>query len=133
MQEIVKFLNQNTSGAFATVYNGKPSVRPWGFMMWKDEKFFFCTANTKDVYKQMKKNPFVEFTSTSKEMVTVRISGKAVFTDDINIKKEVLDSSPMVKGLYKSAENPVFEVFYIDHGKAVMSDFSGQPPRVFEF
>jgi uncharacterized pyridoxamine 5'-phosphate oxidase family protein len=102
-------------------------------MMWKDEKFYFCTANTKDVYKQMKENPFVEFTSTSKEMVTVRISGKAVFTDDINIKKEVLDSSPMVKGLYKSAENPVFEVFYIDHGKAVMSDFSGQPPRVFEF
>lgn len=79
------------------------------------------------------KNPFVEFTSTSKEMVTVRLSGEAVFTQDMSIKQRVLEKQPMVKNIYKSADNPIFEVFYIEHGEAIVSDFSGQPPRKVSF
>lgn len=133
MEQIIKFLQENTSGAFATVENGKPKVRPWALMTVHEDKFYFCTANTKDVYNQLKANPFMEFTATSKDMVTVRLSGEAVFTEDVKLKELVLEKNPGVKGIYKSAENPVFEIFYVEHGEAILSDFSGEPPRKFNF
>ena len=50
MKEIVDFLNANGTGTFATVVDGKPKVRPWGFMMEDGGKFYFCTANTNDPF-----------------------------------------------------------------------------------
>ncbi|MDF2614873.1 MAG: pyridoxamine 5-phosphate oxidase [Clostridia bacterium] len=133
MERILKFLRENNSGALATVDNGKPRVRPWGFMMEEDGKFYFCTANTKDAYKQLQQNPYIEFMATSSAMVTVRLSGKVTFTQDSVIKNKVLEQYEMVKKLYQSADNPIFEVFYIEHGEAILSDFSGNPPTVVNF
>lgn len=133
MEDVLKLLSDNAMGALATIEDGKPRVRPWGFMMEKNGKFYFCTANTKEVFKQLQKAPYVEFTSTSKDMVTVRLSGQVTFTNDLTIKREVLDNNPMVKGIYNTEDNPIFEVFYVEHGEASISDFSGQPPRLFTF
>lgn len=133
MEEIAFFLASNPSGAFATVDEGKPKVRPWGFMHAHDGKFYFCTANTKDVYKQMLKNPNVEFTSTSKEGVTIRLSGLAKFTNDSKMKQQILDDHAFLKNRYQSVDNPIFEVFYIEHGEATFYDFSGKPPRTISF
>lgn len=133
MKEVVSLLQENKMGALATIDNGKPRVRPWGFMMEENGKFYFCTANTKDVFNQLQATPFMEFTSTSKDMVTVRLSGEVIFTNDVNIKQKVLENNPMVKGIYHSEDNPIFELFYIEHGEASISDFSGQPPKEFKF
>lgn len=40
--------------------------------------------------------------------------------------KKVIDSNEFVKALYKTAENPNFEVFTVS-GKATIADFSGEP------
>lgn len=133
MEKVVQFLQENRMGSLATVENGKPRVRPWGFMMEENGKFYFCTANTKDVFDQLKQTPFIEFTATSKDMGWVRLSGEVVFTDDKNLKRKILENNPMVKGIYNSEDNPIFEVFYIEHGEAILSDFSGQPPKTFQF
>lgn len=73
----------------------------------------------------MKEIPFIEFTSTSKDMVTVRLSGEVIFSQDLGMKEKILESNPMVKGLYKSADNPIFEIFFVEHGEIIVSDFSG--------
>ncbi|WP_026487259.1 pyridoxamine 5'-phosphate oxidase family protein [Caldanaerobius polysaccharolyticus] len=126
MEEIVKFLTQNPNGAFATVDDGKPRVRPWQFQFEQGGKFYFCTSNTKNVYKELQKNPYAEFTSTSSDMISVRLSGKVVFTDDLNLKQAVLDKNPSIKAIYKSADNPSFEVFYIEHGEGFLFDITGK-------
>ena len=133
MEEVVKFLNENKMGNLATVENGEPRVRPWGFMFEEDGKFYFCTANTKDVYKQLKSTPFVEFTATSSQFGWVRLRGEIKFCIDLKIKEKVLKTVPMVESMYKTADNPIFEVFFIEHGTAIMADFSGQPSKNFEF
>ncbi|GAB6154669.1 hypothetical protein JCM17380_34190 [Desulfosporosinus burensis] len=73
----------------------------------------------------MKEIPFIEFTSTSKDMVTVRLSGEVIFSQDLGMKEKILESNPMVKGLCKSADNPIFEIFFVEHGEIIVSDFSG--------
>ena len=133
MKEVIDFLSSNSMGSLATVENGKPRVRPWGFMLEQGGQLWFCTANTKDVFQQLQKNPAIEFTSSSQSYVTVRVSGEVTFSKDLEMKKKIIEHSPMVKNIYKTPENPIFEIFCLEHGKAIISDFSGQPPKNFEF
>ncbi|MDP4093962.1 MAG: pyridoxamine 5'-phosphate oxidase family protein [Bacillota bacterium] len=133
MKDVINYLKTNQYGFLATVENNKPKVRPFGFMYEEYGRLYFCTSSKKDVYRQMKESPVVEYATTSSDMVTVRISGTAVFTEDIQVKEKVLASSELVKSIYKTADNPVFKTFYLEHGDVIVADFSGNPPRNFSF
>ena len=133
MKEVIKFMQENSAGFLATVAAGKPKVRPFQFMLEEGGKLFFCTANTKDVFKQLKANPYVEFSSMTPSFAWIRLSGEVKFSDDKTVKEQILAANPLVKSIYQSADNPVFEIFYLDHGAAVLADFSGQPARTITF
>ena len=130
-KEAVEFLEKNPWGNLATVEGDTPQVRPWGFMCEHEGKLWFCTANTKEVFFFFLKNPKAAFSFSSQDFVTLRLSGTAVFTDCREVKEIVLNATEMVKGIYKTADNPVFEVFCLENGTGVFSDFSGNPPRDF--
>ena len=53
--------------------------RPFMFCFEKDGKLWFCTNNTKDVYKDMQVNPEIEISVSSPEYAWIRLHGKAVF------------------------------------------------------
>ena len=61
-QDIVKFANENPVCFLATADEDQPRVR--GMLMWfADETgFYFSSANTKDLTKQLRANPKVEIT-----------------------------------------------------------------------
>ena len=50
---------------------------------------------------------------------------------DMDLKKKVIESSPLVKSLYKTADNPIFEIFYLEDAKAIIADSSGNAPKEF--
>jgi len=129
MQEMIKFLKENISGFLATVDSGKPKVRPFYFMLEEGGKLYFCTNSTKEVFRQLKANPFVEFSSSTPKFAWIRVSGEVRFSDDPSIKAKVLEASELVRSIYKTPDNPIFEIFYIEHGSAILADFSGQPPK----
>lgn len=132
MNEVIEFLNENSVQYLATVdLDGKPRVRPFQFMLEKEGKLYFCTNNQKNVYKQLKKSPYVEITTSSPTFAWIRLKGKAVFSDDMKIKKAIIESNELVKSQYQTANNPIFKIFYLDEAKAVITDFSGKPPREF--
>lgn len=132
MEEVVKFLNENPMGCLASLDDGKPRVRPFGFMLAEKDKLYFCTSTEKDVYKQLRKNPFIEFSSMTKDFSRwLRINGQIKFSDDKKIKEKVIDSQSLVKSIYKTADNPIFTIFFIEYGSASISDFSGNPPKRF--
>lgn len=134
MKEVLDILkDQSIVGYLATVDDGMPRVRPWGFMFEENGRLYFCTASVKEAYQQMTKVPYVEFSKTTKDMVWVRVKGKIEFDESIEIKQRILDTVPMLKGLYKSADNPIFKVFYMEHGTAAINDFTPNPPRTYEF
>lgn len=129
MNEVIKFLKENPVQYFATIgLDQKPKVRPFQFMIEQDGKLYFCTNNEKDVFAQLEKCPYVEVTTSSLTFAWIRLNGKVVFSKDIEIKKIIIETSGLVKSLYKTAENPIFEIFYLEDVKAVIADFSGKPP-----
>ena len=133
VKEVLSILNDKSAiGYLATIDDGKPRVRPWGFMFEENGRLYFCTASTKDVYKQLTTVPYIEYSKTTKDMAWVRVTGEIIFEDDIKIKEKIFEHAPMLKNLYQSSDNPIFKVFYLEHGKATMNNFS-DPQRLVDF
>lgn len=115
MKKVIKFLKQNTNQCLATIgIDGNPKVRPFLFMFERNGKIYFCTSNKKEVYKEIQQNPFIELCAISNEMSWLRLNGKVVFSNELKDKEKVFEVSPLVKSIYKTPENPDFEVFYLD-------------------
>ena len=122
MNEVVKFLNENPVQYLATVgRDGKAKCRPFMFAGEKDGKLWFCTNNQKDVYQDMQANPYVEVSVSSPAYAWIRLNGK-----------EMCIQNPIVKSQYQTADNPIFEVFYLADAHAVIADFSGNPPQMYD-
>ena len=131
MSKAVEFLNENPVQYLATVgRDGKAKCRPFMFAGEVDGKLWFCTNNTKDVYKDMQENPEIEISVSSPSYAWIRLHGTAVSENNMTVK-EVGMQNPIVKGQYQTADNPIFEVFYLDNAHGVIADFSGNPPYEF--
>lgn len=131
MKEVVEFLQANPVQYLATVgRDGKAKCRPFMFCFEKDNRLWFCTNNQKDVYKDMQANPEVEVSVSSPAYAWIRLNGKVVFENNMGVKEECMNN-PIVKGQYNSANNPIFEVFYLEDAHAVIADFSVNPPKEY--
>ncbi len=130
MDEIIKYLHQSKTQYFATIgLDGKPKVRPFQFMLESEGKLWFCTSNRKEVFKELQKQPYFEICASLEGMSWMRIQGRVVFSDSLEVKKKIFDKSPLVKGIYKVPENPEFEVFYLSEATASVSEI-GKTPNV---
>ena len=98
MNKIVEFLNDTKIFYLSTIDGDKPRVRPFGAVMEKEGKIYFCTNNQKDVYRQMQKNPN---------------------------KQAMLDECPVLKTMY-SADDGKFEIFYITNTSATVFSLCGK-------
>jgi len=131
MEEVVSYLHKSLVQYFATLgLDGKPKVRPFHFMFEEDGKLWFCTSNTKEVYKELQKYPYIEISTMAEKMSWLRLAGKVKFSDSRAAKEKVFEVSQMVKEIYKSADNPIFEVFYLEEVSATITDI-GKPPRMY--
>lgn len=131
MNEVVTFLHQNPVQYLATVgRDGKAKCRPFMFILEKEGKLWFCTNNKKDVYQDMMENPYIEVCVSSPDYAWIRLNGKVVFENNMEVKEACMNN-PIVKGQYETASNPIFEVFYLENAKAVIADFSGNPPKEY--
>lgn len=134
MKNLEDFLTDQMNGVLATCAGDMPDARPWQLQFIENNKLYFCTANTKEAYNQMKKNPYVVFMHSKDDGTIIRIYGKAEFTNDLETKKKILDRNPGLRdNIYKSADNPIFEAFYIEHGKVKITNFITNQYEEFEF
>lgn len=107
-------LKANPSGVMATQDNGKIKTRVFQYLFSDGNKAYFCTSNEKQVYEQIKANPYVSFCTYPANFAPVlSLNGKAVFVSDIALKTRTLDENPAIKGIYNTPDNPAFEMFYI--------------------
>lgn len=131
MSKVSEFLTANPVQYLATVgRDGKAKCRPFMFLFEKEDKLWFCTNSTKDVYKDMQENPEIEVSVSSPTYEWIRLHGTAKFENNMAVKEGAMQN-PIVKGQYETAENPIFEVFYIENAHGIIADFSGNPPYEF--
>ena len=132
MNDVVEFLKENPVQYLATIdLEGNPSVCPFQFILEFDGKLWFYTSNEKDVYEHMKKTPNIELCVCNEKAQWIRISGLAVFSDNVNVKEKMIEKSSTVKSIFKNIANPAFEIFYIGNGKATIYDHSEGEPKSY--
>ncbi|RGF29273.1 hypothetical protein [Faecalibacillus intestinalis] len=77
-------------------------------------------------------NKVIEFLNANpvQYLATVGRDGKAIFENNMPVK-EMCIANPIVKGQYQTADNPIFEVFYLEDAHGLIADFSGNAPYEF--
>ena len=94
MNTALEFIKANPVFHIATVDGAKARVRPFGFIMKRNNKLYFCTNKTKDVYKQLKKNPDIEISDMGSD-TWLRIRGRIAFDETREAKAKAFEESPV--------------------------------------
>ena len=133
IKEIAGFLAVTPICFLATVSDNEPHVRPFQYQFEQDGNLWFCTLKGKDVCKQLEEHPAFELCVVSKDTSWLRVCGQVVFEQNRAVKERILSEQALIKSIYRTADNPEFVTFYIEHGRHVIADFSGNPPRSGSF
>jgi len=132
VKAVTEFLVKSQVQYLATIgLDEKPKVRPFQLMLEDGGRLYFCTSNQKPVFQEMQKHPHVEFCASGANFSWLRLNGKVVFSKDLGLKARIQDASPIVKSIYKTPDNPTFEVFYLADAAATIADLGGNPPQTF--
>ena len=130
MQEVYEFLKKCGTYYLATVDGKKPRVRPFGTANIFEGKLYIQTGKSKDVSKQMMKNPNIEICAMNKGE-WIRIQAVAVEDDRLEPKVSMLDAYPNLKARYSAADKNT-QVLYLKDAVATISSFTSDP-KVIKF
>ncbi len=129
MDTACEFLEANPVFHLATVDEGKGRVRPFGFFMKRNNRLYFCTNTTKDVYKQLVTSPDIEISNMGSDGTSwLRIRGKIAFDDSREAKAQAFEERPSLLRIYpKGADDETFITFYFVDAKATLFAFDQAP------
>ncbi|MDW8802496.1 pyridoxamine 5'-phosphate oxidase family protein [Clostridium sp. A1-XYC3] len=130
MEEVYKFLKKCETYYLATMDGDQPRVRPFGTVNIFEGKLYIQTGKSKDVSKQMMKNPKIEICGMY-DGQWIRVQAVAVEDDRVEAKQSMLDSYPSLQSMY-SATDENTQVLYLKEVVATISSFT-TAPRVVKF
>lgn len=128
MERVVKFLKEAGTYYLATVDGDAARVRPFGTVNVFEGKMYIQTGKSKDVSKQIHKNPKVEICAF-KDGDWLRVAGTLVEDDRREARQSMLDAYPSLQGMY-SADDGNTEVLYFKDATATFSSFTKEPEIV---
>jgi len=128
MNTALEYLKANQVFHLATVDGNKARVRPFGFVMKRNNALYLCTNKTKDVFQQLVKNPDVEISAMGADQSWLRIRGKVAVDDSREAKVQAFSEAAMLLQIYpKGADDETFVTFYFTEAEAKVYSFAGPP------
>ncbi len=126
-ETIVNYLTSIPAWYLATCEGDQPHVRPFSFAAEQDGRIWFCTATTKDVYRELEENPKFELTAWKPGSGWIILRGRADLHDGANDEVRQAGYEHMV-GLgesYDGANDPVLTFFSFTDAEAWICDIDG--------
>ncbi len=134
MSTAFEFLKANPVFHLATVDGSQARVRPFGFIMVRNNKLYMCTNKTKDVFKQLVKCPNVELSAMGTDGTWLRVTGKVAVDDSREAKAQAFEVAPNLLQIYpKGADDPIYVTFYFTEATATLYSFKEGPKKVSLF
>lgn len=121
MNKATELLREAKTFFIATVDGDQPRVRPFGAVAEIDGKTYICMNNTKEVFKQLLKNPKVEICAMIGPK-WFRMHGTLVRDDRYEARAEFLKQTPI--SMYKP-DDGIYEVFYFSEVSGTIESFGG--------
>jgi uncharacterized pyridoxamine 5'-phosphate oxidase family protein len=129
MTRITEVLKEAKVFYVATVDGDQPRVRPFGAITDIDGKPYTCTNNTKNVYKQLIKNPKAEISGILPDGRWVRVTCTLVRDDSDEKRKAMLEQEPSLQRMY-SVGDGIFEVFRFENAEGYIYSFTADPEKI---
>ena len=131
MNTAFDFIKANPVFHIATVDGASARVRPFGFIMKRNNALYFCTNKTKDVYKQLQQNPDIEISVMGKNDTWLRIRGRIAFDETREAKAQAFEQSPNLLRIHpKGADDEIFVTFYFTEATATLFSFTAAPKYI---
>ena len=131
MNSALEFIKASPVFHIATVDGAKARVRPFSFIMKRNQRLYFCTNKTKDVYKQLKQNPDIEISDMGSNATWLRIRGRISFDETREAKVQVFEQAPDLLRIYpKGADDELFVTFYFTDAVATLFSFTEAPKNI---
>lgn len=130
MQQVCDFLKNAGVYYLATIDGDTPRVRPFGTAHIFEGKLYIQTGKSKEVSKQLAKNPRAEICAF-KDGKWLRLSGTLVEDDRVEAKKSMLDDYSDLRAMYDENDQNT-QVLYFKDAAAVFSSF-GEPSKTITF
>lgn len=125
MEEVLKFLHENSPFYFATVDETTPKVRPLGLCLEHDGKIYFGIGTFKQAFKQLLANTQVEICTTNKNSEWIRLHGTVVMDDNDAVLEKVFVAMPSLKDMYNEETGRKLGLFYLKDAVAEIADMKG--------
>jgi uncharacterized pyridoxamine 5'-phosphate oxidase family protein len=126
-----EYLKANPIFHLATVDGTKARVRPFGFCMKRNDRLYFCTSKSKDVYKQLAQNPEIEISDMGNDGTWLRIRGGIVFDETKEAKVQAFKEAAQLLKIYpKGADDPTFITFFLMRAEATIFSFMEKPKNI---
>lgn len=128
-KEILSFITENNIGWLATIDGEAARVRGMDTFRADENGLIFYTDKSKNVCKQMLKNPEIEVCYFAKG-IQVRVRGKAEPAEDIELKKEIVSKRPFY-GEMSEADYKQMAVFRLKGKATTWTMQDGDNPAKF--
>lgn len=115
----------------ATVDGNKPRVRPFSSITEFEDKLYICCGKQKEVYKQLKTNPYIEICGMYDRGSWLRVAAKAVEDERIEAQEAMLEDQSGPSQLYKAGDGR-FVVFKLEEVEALKFNFYSAPEEIKE-
>lgn len=117
--QIMTFINDNPIFALATLDGTRPRVRYMLTCFADVRGIVFCTGKTKEVYLQIMNNPELELCYVdSGQEKQVRIEATAEETEDLDLKKEIVEKFTFLQTWVDQVGYEGMAVFVLQNARA---------------
>jgi len=110
LEEIYEFMRKNELMNFATIENNQPRVRIMALIHFNND-WFATTKTPRPKVSQIQKNDNFEFSFLLKQdenLGSLRARGKALITEDLEIKKKLSEEITWFNHYWTSYKDPLF-------------------------
>lgn len=125
IKRIAGFIQDAKVFYFTTTDNGKPRVRPFGFVMEQDGNLYFGMGKHKQVYRQLLENPDVEVCAINAKMEWIRVKGVAVPENDERLISLAFENAPFLHDIYNEKTGFQFGLVKLTEIEAEIAGMDG--------
>ncbi|MCM1230889.1 MAG: pyridoxamine 5'-phosphate oxidase family protein [Ruminococcus flavefaciens] len=126
MQKLHDFLTKAGTYYLSTADGNQPRVRPFGTALLFEDKIYILTSKSKDVSKQIDRNPKFEISAMIESGEWIRVTGVLKQDNRLEVHKAMLEQYPHLKSSY-TAGGADTNTLYLDEVNATIYSFTAEP------
>ena len=130
LSEFVHILEKYRNGVLANRNGERLRTQIITFSFAEENRVFFCTTSDKPMYTQLTKFPEISFCTFPEDFEPVlSLNGKVIFVEDRALKQKALETNYYAMRNFKTVDNPLLRVFYID--VEIIETYSREGAKIF--